>query len=416
MPVTQPPAGTIGVRDLLLKLGADNSRIGWDQKTGTVLYDNKPLLKPTSVVGGTSYARPEDIVKAASGVGLGNNLVQTRSYLEGKGLYDVGWNPITGRVTYGGQDVLKPLFVSGGRSYNLASDIESAIGQRNITPPAQQRNDLLQQLTERINKPFTYDPSQDPAYQAAAQGVRQNVMETMNERGILNSTITRDDMTKLMAQAVPAFAQQAYGREQDVIRNLMNIQGIYGDIEQQNYARKLQADANRIAEEQRAIDNAWARVQTLGYVDNEASKVLGIPVGTPTFQAREAVEQRRQQLKLAQQDNDLAWANLRLRQQELLQNQQLENVRNLFTVWEATGKAPAGLEMYGIAPGTSLYEKKQQGVDPAMELALKLASQDPTFAYMDPAEKQSLIDFYYSQLSGSALTDEDILNMTKSKK
>ena len=42
--------------------------------------------------------------------------------------------------------------------------------------------------------------------------------------------------------------------------------------------------------QQNALTNAWKRVDELGYVDNEASTILGVAVGTLSGEARQAKE------------------------------------------------------------------------------------------------------------------------------
>jgi len=87
------------------------------------------------------------------------------------------------------------------------------------------------------------------AQQAAKLGSR-NAMETLNTRGILNSTITGDAVTGLEQQAMTNVLPQ-----------------LYAFAEQKK---------------QQAKQDAFTRMNTLGYADNEVSKILGIPVGTPS--------------------------------------------------------------------------------------------------------------------------------------
>ena len=195
--------------------------------------------------------------------------------------------------------------------------------------------DIISQLQNYINNPQQYDPATDPAYQATAGVVEQGTMEAMNQRGILASTITRDQLAQNLAQIIPALQQQFYGRQQSQIGNLTGLAGLYGGLEQQQYGYQQdqfgrtmdvfgimdtlqQREQQRQADEQAAalkqteqqLENAWTRAKTLGYVDNQASQILGIPVGTPTFQAQDAYEDRKLKLQLAQQQLQLDYARL----------------------------------------------------------------------------------------------------------
>jgi hypothetical protein len=69
--------------------------------------------------------------------------------------------------------------------------------------------------------------------------------------------------------------ERDYNRGRDLVADDQFKQGI--DLQ------KMQIQDQQ---DQRAIDNAWNRVNTLGYVDDAASKVLGIKVGTKTEDAR----------------------------------------------------------------------------------------------------------------------------------
>jgi len=84
----------------------------------------------------------------------------------------------------------------------------------------------------------------------AAKTGSKNAMETLNTRGILNSSVTSDAVTGLEQEAMTNVLSQLYNLE---------------------YQKK-----------QQEVTNAFNRLNTLGYADNEVAKVLGITVGTPS--------------------------------------------------------------------------------------------------------------------------------------
>jgi len=235
----------------------------------------------------------------------------------------------------------------------------------------EQIEDILSRLRQQAMQPKPYTPETDPAYQAAKQQVARDVMEILNQRGILNSTITRDQLAQNIAAIIPELQKQYYSRQQDRFSNLGNVlsaltglerqqfarqqdrfsnlgsvlgalsgleQQQYGQFqnlyerqrafEQQQYERQLEEEQRRIEEEEREIKRAWDRVKNLGYVDNLASIVLGIPVGTPSFQAQKAVEDRLFKLDLARMNNQAALDRVRASNeaamQRLLQQQAFE--------------------------------------------------------------------------------------------
>ena len=60
---------------------------------------------------------------------------------------------------------------------------------------------------------------------------------------------------------------------------------------------------------QNELENAWKRVDELGYVDNEAAKILGVPVGTLSGEARLAKEQQEFELKKMREQLELQYEN-----------------------------------------------------------------------------------------------------------
>lgn len=182
---------------------------------------------------------------------------------------------------------------------------------------------MLRQIQELTGQPVRpedypgYQGMQEASQQQAAKASQQ-AMETLNQRGILNSTVTRDQVSEIeqqaMIQLMPRLFELAYGMRQDQIGQLMNLLNTYSGLGQQEYEREVESQrwfyeqqvaqqAAAIEAEEQKVRAAWDRVKNLGYVDNSASVALGIPVGTPTYEAQKDVENRLHQLELAKQDN-----------------------------------------------------------------------------------------------------------------
>lgn len=181
------------------------------------------------------------------------------------------------------------------------------------TPYGQTAADILKQAQGLIGQPVDY--TQLPQYQATmkaaeTQGKRaaQMAAEYLNARGILNSTITRDQVAAAyqdaMFQVLPKLFEQAYGVRQDEIRNLLSVfSGYTGLQEQQAAAEQRQVDAQTAAAtaqlkaQETEIQRAWDRTSTRGYVDNKDSIILGVAPGTPSEKARTAKEEREAELQ-----------------------------------------------------------------------------------------------------------------------
>mgnify|MGYP006908814607 CR=1 FL=1 len=89
--------------------------------------------------------------------------------------------------------------------------------------------------------------------------------------------------------------------------------------------------------QQKELENAWKRVDELGYVDNDASTILGVKVGTLSGAAREAKEQRefelekmREQLQI-EHDNNVALTKLKVELQTK-QEKELASYNNMLQV------------------------------------------------------------------------------------
>ena len=188
-------------------------------------------------------------------------------------------------------------------------------------PYQQEVDQLLRQIQELTGQPVRpedypgYQGMQEASQQQAAKASQQ-AMEILNQRGILNSTVTRDQVNEIeqqaMIQLMPRLFELAYGMRQDQISQLMNLLNTYSGLGQQEYTREVESQrwfyeqqvaqqAAAIEAEEQKVKAAWDRVKNLGYVDNTASVALGIPVGTPTYEAQKDVENRLHQLQLARE-------------------------------------------------------------------------------------------------------------------
>lgn len=114
-------------------------------------------------------------------------------------------------------------------------------------------NQLASQLEQNMSQGFNYNPSSDPNYQNALAQSTRNVekassrtMEQMNDRGILNSTVTSDrvgqqrqDAMQNVNSMIPQLSNQSYGRYQDNLANQNDLlQTMLGaGFNQQNFNR-----------------------------------------------------------------------------------------------------------------------------------------------------------------------------------
>lgn len=201
------------------------------------------------------------------------------------------------------------------------------------------RNEIISGLRQVFGDPFQYDPNADRALQQAQSYAERQLMEQLNARGILSSTITRDQYASLLNEMVPKYESIAFERYNQNIDNLLKKSNILMQLTQDDYQRykdyvtqsingidevskntvqtakdnldainkaltsKLQAEKDAYDMRLKEIDNAYKRLDQLGAVDNETSKLLQIPVGTPSADVRK--ELLKQKIEIEKSIRDL---------------------------------------------------------------------------------------------------------------
>lgn len=181
-------------------------------------------------------------------------------------------------------------------------------------------NDILSQIKQNISK--QYDYTSNPYYQAQLNLAQQEgeqasrrAMEELNRRNILNSTITGYQVGQAQQEAInarmPSAIQTINTMNQQNLSNLFDLYDVYSGLEKQEYERQLKQDELALEREKYLLDradtnlkNAWERVKNLGYVDNVASSILGLPVGTPSFEAQKTYDTLQNELNIAVMNNE----------------------------------------------------------------------------------------------------------------
>jgi hypothetical protein len=276
-------------------------------------------------------------------------------YAKSKGL-NVGWSPETGPTINGTPVNTTGLQLVNGHWQGTQEQIDRLLSPYIYISPNQDRIDsaldsyedwlqtpyasqyapMIQGLVSQIlGRQFNYNPANDAQFQRASKELTRNVLETMNARGILNSTVSADRVTQGVADLMPQFEQiarqnfmnegqllmsqvdmlmgldnTAYGRYQDEGTRLASALDTVMKMDNDQYQKwkdayeiRYQTERDRITDEQTKIEqqrqkvqDAWDRVSELGYVDNQSSIILGVPAGTLSKEAREAKIKREQEL------------------------------------------------------------------------------------------------------------------------
>jgi hypothetical protein len=203
--------------------------------------------------------------------------------------------------------------------YNQAGN---KIIQPYVNPYEKQINETLSNLQNR--QPFQYDSNADQALQQDITNttgqIEKSTSESFAKRGMLYSDATKQNITQETAKAATSLTAQyrniAYGQYQDENARLMDMANLVMDLDDQSFERYKQMvdqDYNERAfqldQQQQAINNkrtqiqdAWDRVSAVGYVDNETSAILGIAVGTLSYEARKAIDDQNFELQRMEKD------------------------------------------------------------------------------------------------------------------
>lgn len=177
-------------------------------------------------------------------------------------------------------------------------------------------NSLIGSMLEKLETGFQYDPANDTALQAATEYAANSTLQSLAGSGVLNSSSTAERVAKVVSDLIPQYEQLAYTRWTDYLGQLADTAQMVMNYDSQQFEywkdakdREFQEKQFEYQKQQDALDNAWKRVDELGYVDNEASTILGVPVGTLSGEARLAKEQREFELAKMREQAQIEFEN-----------------------------------------------------------------------------------------------------------
>ena len=177
-------------------------------------------------------------------------------------------------------------------------------------------SEMFSQLESLKSGNFGYDPNQDMALRMASEYAANSTLQSLAGSGVLNSSATAERIARIVSELIPQYEQKAYDRQMQYLSQLADTAQVVMQYDSQQFEywkdakdREFQNKQFEYQKQQDAIDNAWKRVDELGYVDNDASAVLGVKVGTLSGAAREAKEQREFELQKMREQLEIERAN-----------------------------------------------------------------------------------------------------------
>ena len=303
-PTTVTTAPNVELRG---SLEAQGVNVYWNPENGTVTANGVPVdTSRMQLVDGRYQASQEDIDNILAQVN--QNQVQPQGQSEGQNINDIEQQYMQDRDTVRSQyaDTIKG-FEEGLGSYKplYAEDITNA-------------------LREAFGNPFEYNPDADRGLQDAMKYAEREIVNSMNARGILNSSITRDQMGEMISSMIPQYEQIAFERYQQNINNQLKRVDVLQNLSEQDYtrytdyidmamgnaeslttmaldtmednynimyeqtvSRPLQERKDALDETDKLINMAYDKLKTQGYVDNEIAKITGLRPGALSMEVQE---------------------------------------------------------------------------------------------------------------------------------
>ncbi len=177
-------------------------------------------------------------------------------------------------------------------------------------------NGIITQMINNMNTGFEYNPLNDNSLKVASEYAANTTLQSLAGSGVLNSSATAERVARIVSELIPQYEEKAHSRWLEYLGQLADTAQLVMNYDSQQFQywadakdREFKEKEFEFEKQQKALENAWKRVDELGYADNDASAVLGIPVGTLSGAAREAKEQREFELKKMREQYQLEYQN-----------------------------------------------------------------------------------------------------------
>ena len=177
-------------------------------------------------------------------------------------------------------------------------------------------NSLIGEMISQISNGFEYDPTTDEALKVATEYASNSTLQSLAGSGVLNSSATAERVARVVSELIPEYEKLAYTRWSDNLGRLADTAQLVMNYDSQQFEywkdakdREFQNKQFEYQKKQDELNNAWKRVDELGYVDNKASTILGVPVGTLSGEARLAKEQQEYELAKMREQLEIQRAN-----------------------------------------------------------------------------------------------------------
>lgn len=249
----------------------------------------------------------------------------------------------------------------GRRGIGNSRSAESAAlaQQQNVT---NQVNNVL--LPRMLAEDYNRQLSQ---WERQAQLAQQEMDRRRDLIGLYDTAAQRetDAATRYMSQAAAA-AENERLRQAEIAEQRQAEQKAAAEQRLAEEKAATEARQAELKEQQQELDNLWRAAEITGTLPDILADYYGLPRGVTTLEAERVGISRqnaqtsefsaRSSAEIARQNAATSARNAATTQANAQRAAQQQEVNNLFRQWEMTGVAPNGLEAYGVAAGTPLFD------------------------------------------------------------
>ena len=269
-------------------------------------------------------------------------------------------------------------------------------------------NSLISSMITQLETGFQYDPTQDTALQVATEYASNSTLQSLAGSGVLNSSATAERVARVVSELIPQYEQLAYTRWTDYIGQLSDTAQLVMNYDAQQFEywkdakdREFQEKQFAYQKQQDALENAWKRVDELGYVDNEASTILGVPVGTLSGEARLAKEQQEFELAKMREQAQIEYENNKALYQlkSELDKQQQEYTYQLEQKYGTSRSSSSSANTTSLSTYQDIINNRWADYD---EISRKYTVSDNTALY----------NYLVTEYSAGRMSSSDLANLT----
>lgn len=281
-------------------------------------------------------------------------------------------------------------------------------------------NGIISEMLNQMNTGFQYDPTADNALRIATEYAANSTLQSLAGSGVLNSSSTSERVARIVSELIPQYEEKAHGRWIEYLGQLADTAQIVMTYDSQQFEywkdakdREFKEKEFEYQKQQDAIANAWKRVDELGFVDNNASSILGVKVGTLSGAAREAKEQREYELAKMREQAQIEYQNnvalYKLRSElDLEQSKQLAQYQSNLSRSEKEYEYKLA-QRYGISKGNSNTTSLNTYKD---IINNRFADYDETSKKYTVNDNASLYNYLVSEYSAGRMSSSDLANLT----